>query len=42
MPISQKKTQAIKEVQKVVAGMKTALEVASSQFLPMEDLQATR
>lgn len=30
-----------KEVQQVVAGVKTALRVASSQSLPMQDPQAT-
>lgn len=34
--------QATKEVQQVVAGMKTALQVARSQSLPTEDLQATK
>lgn len=45
MLISQKKkqpNQATKEVQQVVAGMKAALQVASSQSLPTEDLQATK
>lgn len=31
-----------KEVQQVVAGMKTALQVASSQSFPMQDPQATK
>lgn len=37
-----KPKQATKEVQQVVAGMKIALQVASSQSLPTEDLQATK
>lgn len=38
----QLKQQATKEVHQIVAGMKTALQVASSQSLPTEDLQATK
>lgn len=31
-----------KGVQQVVAGMKTVLQVASSQSVPVQDLQATK